>query len=148
MGHHDGSPKLPDLTQKGEPLAPSFPQATRPMAPFMSISPFIHEALLHHLKDRGSPDGNMAGSHLVSQDPPMLPPAPGTSACLTPVTPFPLPQSLCMFTVCHLGGLNALHAKDSQRSLAMAGPLPCLLFLWVRGWGSRGSKAICSPFQL
>lgn len=89
MGHHDGSPKLPDLTQKGEPLAPSFPQATRPMAPFMSISPFIHEALLHHLKDRGSPDGNMAGSHLVSQDPPMLPPCPWYLSLPHPSDPLP-----------------------------------------------------------
>lgn len=91
-GHLEGAPKLPGLTQNGEPFASTFPQALFPMAPFMWASAFVHEALITQPKVSGGPDGDMAGSHLVSQDPQPPPPVPRLPHPKPP--PASLPQGL------------------------------------------------------
>lgn len=144
-GQHWWSPQLPSLTQKGEHLASTFPQAILPKTPDICTSLFVHQALLTQPKVSRGPDGDMAGSHLVfSQDPQTLPPS--DSACLIPTTPFSsAPESLSTFTICQLGGLNTLHTESQPASQAWRslGPSPCLFFSWAGEWG-RGRKPVCS----
>lgn len=144
-GHLEGGPKLPGLTQNGEPFASTFPQDLFPMAPFMCAPAFIHEALITQPKVSGGPDGDMAGSHLVSQDPQ---PYPQCLACLIPNHPLLLCPRV-FIPVYYLSTRRPqypAHRKPASRAWRSQGPLSCLSFPLGSGTGVAGGerKAVCS----
>lgn len=155
-GFQEGSPELPGLTQRGNPLLPipPPPPGVLPMAPsygaFLCPSAFVHEASLTQPKVSGGPDGDMAGSHLVFSQNPQTSPVvvPSASACLSPTTPFfSALESLSMFTICQLGRLNPLHTESQPAKCGCLGSLPTPLFPlgWRNRWQGERKESAVSP---